>query len=149
LVLLILTAGLLNGCDPKIEHPEQFEHCDNKRNFKEFASNSEFPYSISETKKDLLARNFSSLSLDLDQKQVATLLGEPTFRELKHAGMGNPPPIFGCVWVWELRKLTPRKEASNSDQSIEIWFNADGSMSWAAPRNIPGLKTLEKKHQDR
>jgi hypothetical protein len=116
---------------------------DGQKSHNEFrATIKSFPYSASTVRKIRIVKNYPSLRVGMDKKQVSALIGDPDYSEVDFGPKGPREHWLGSSWNYQ---LFMRADTINlNDPKIEIFFGTDGLLFWAVPSGISGLSEIGK-----
>lgn len=100
-----------------------------------------FPYDAPPSRNEKLLNGFQKLSLQMKKQDVLPLLGEPDSEELSF-NKTKGDLFLGSSWGYYLHRHEARLDNEANDKTIFIYFDKDGQLYWALPKNVQGLSMI-------
>jgi hypothetical protein len=101
-----------------------------------------FPYEASDRKRLRVTGGFGHLAAGMTMDEVGKTLGEPDSEMLHSKPTQAGSRLLYTTWAYYLRRHERRKVTPELDQAIFVYFKPDGTMYWAQPVLVPGLKDI-------
>jgi len=106
-----------------------------------------FPYTISDSRRELILAQYSQLKLGMTKQDVLTILGEPDFTGYLHSKQPQSR-YLGSRWMYYFYKADSSLVNERLDKSVQVFFSPDDKVSWVRPKNVPGLAEIGRPKQD-
>jgi hypothetical protein len=99
----------------------------------------DYRYIATADREAQIIAGFKKLKVGQSREEVRDAMGPPDSAEPMHRKAHNMP-FIGWSYTYEV-KMRSRGPNMN-DVSVQIFFDADGSLHWAAPNHILGLEDV-------
>jgi len=104
------------------------------------------PYFAGLERRRQILENYSKLTSQMTLEQVEHLLGGPDFSQPSARGhLSNQPELAPPICTDQVAYVLQKKSgnmADMNDVAIYMVFSPENKLTWVAPQNVPGLKTI-------
>ena len=103
-------------------------------------------YVAGKKRKQQIVENYSKLKLQMTLEQTEQLLGQPDFSAPHPRGhLSTEPEPVKAICSNQIAYVFQKKGedmTDMADEAIYLFFSPENKLTWAAPQNVPELKTM-------